>query len=219
MKSGDQIKAFVQVGLMKKPRWIKANLIACNRNLGLQELKDLGFKVRVKHEDEYLVEVHGNRLYLKPQDVREWRPLEFGPSPDFKCEKMDQFVSFHWENLKTNCRDAVAKFFPDVTLTVNEEEHTIAIEDQHGPYLTVAPAVHEKQSIVAFFEVPAWEIVMWESVPATRWEPAGVEEKNCGFSQTTIGAARLLVDNLWSLRAGEYFQNLLDAEFAKGDSW
>jgi hypothetical protein len=222
MKNGDQIKVFVQVGLMKKPRWLKGTLIASNRNLELQELKNLGFKARVKHEDEYLVEVCGNRLYLKPQDVREWRPLEFSPSPEFKCERMEQFTAAQWGDLKAKCRDSVAKFFPEVILTINEEEKTISAEDQYGPYLTVSPAVLERESICAFFEVPAWEIVLWQSIPATRWEPADVDEKNCGFSMTTIGAARLLVDNIWKLRTEDYWQGIQDAELGdayEGEQW
>jgi hypothetical protein len=217
MKSGDQIKAFVQVGLMKKPKWTKGTLIASNRNLGVQELKDLGFKVRVKHEDEYLVDVAGNRLYLKPQDVREWRPLKFGPSPEFKCDKMEQFVANNWEDLKLKCKNSIAEFFPKVSLKIDEKEKTISVEDSHGPYLTVASAVMEKQSIASFFETPAWEVVLWVSIPATRWEPANVDEKNCGFAETTIGAARLLVDNIWRCQTDDYWQSLQDAELCSGE--
>ena len=219
MKNGEQIKVFAKVGLMKKPQWIKGNLIACNRNLGLQELKDLGFKARVKHEDEYLVEIHGNRLYLKPTDVREWRPLKFGPSPEFKCEKMDEFISNNWEDLKKKCQDAVLKFFPEVTLKFDDKENTIGVEDGYGPYLTVAPAVLEKQSIAAFFEVPAWEVVHWVSTAGTRWEPPGVDEVNCGFAETTIHAAELLVNKLWQYHTEDYWQGLRDSELAEGEEW
>lgn len=220
MKNGDQIKAFVQIGLMKKPEWVKGTLVACNRDLGLQELKDLGFKARVKHEDEYLVEIHGKNHYLEPSKVRLWEPLKFVQiNHEYHCEKVDDFINSNWEGLKARCQDAVNKFFPDVKLNINEEEKVISVEDQYGPYLTVACGVKEIQSIARFFEVPAWEIVLWVQIPATRWEPADVEERNCGFSQTTIGAARLLVDNIWNLRSGDYFQNLQDAEIAEGESW
>lgn len=218
MKNGDKIKAFVQVGLMKKPEWVRGNLLACNRDLGLQELKDLGFKARVKHEDEYLVDVCGNKIYLEPSKVRLWKPLEFKQfDREYKCEKVDNFVADQWEDLKARCQDAVAKFFPDVALKLDDNEKIISIEDQYGPYLTVACGVMEKQSIASFFEVPAWEVVLWQAIPATRWEPADVDEKNCGFSETTIGAARLLVDNIWRLRTDDYWQSLQDAELGSGE--
>jgi len=223
MKNGDEIKVFAQVGLMKKPRWIKGNLIACNRNLEIQELKNLGFKVRVNHQDEYLVDVYGNKLFLTSENVREWRPLKFGSSPEFKCDKMDDFVARQWEDLKKKCQDSVAQFFPEIVLKFDDKEHTISVEDNYGPYLTVAPAVCEKKSIVAFFEVPAWEVVYWVPVPATRWEPPDVDEKNCGFAETTIGAARLLVDNIWKIRSEDYWQGISDSElaseFSEGEQW
>lgn len=216
MKNGDEIKAFVQIGLMKKPEWKKGKLIASNRNLELQELKDLGFKARVQHQDEYLVEVYGNRLYLEPSKVRQWKPLKFKQvDREYHCEKIDEFISKQWEDLKAKCENAVKQFFPDVTLTVNEQEKIISVDD----YLTVACGVTEKQSIASFFEVPAWEIVLWVPIAATRWEPPDVEERNCGFSETTIGAARLLVDNIWRLRSEDYWQNIQDAELGEGEQW
>ena len=219
MKNGDEVKVFVQVGLMKKPRWIKGTLITSNRNLGLQELKDHGFKVKVKHEDEYLVEASGNRLYLTPDKVREWRPMKFGSSPEFICEKMDEFISKHWEDLKKKCSDSVCKFFPNVNLKFDDNEHTICVEDSYGPYLTVAPAVLEKQSIAAFFEVPAWEVVYWVPTPGTQWEPPGADEVNCGFAETTIGTAELLVNKIWQIQTEDYWQGLRDNELAEGEEW
>lgn len=223
MKNGDKVKAFVKVGLMKKHEWRKGTLVASNRNLDVQELKNLGFAVRVKHEDEYLVEVSGNRLILTAENVRLWEPLPFvrNDKNEYSCQKHEEFVANNWEKLKHHCKVGVEKFFPDVTLTIKEDEKTISVEDQYGPYLTVAPSVMEKRSIVKFFEVPAWEIVLWVPTPGTRWEPPDVEEKNCGQSETTIGAARLLVDNIWRLRTEDYWQSIQDSELAdnEGEQW
>lgn len=107
--------------------------------------------------------------------------------------------------------------FPEVELKINEQEKVISVEDQYGPALTVACGVEEKTSIVSFFEVPAWEVVMWVPIPATRHEPEDVDERNCGYSQTTIGAAKLLVDNLWRFRSEGYWQEVSDSEL--GEEW
>lgn len=224
MKNGDKIKAFVKVGLMREEKWTNGTLIARNHDLGLQELKDLGFYPRVNHQNEYLVDVAGNRLILTPDKVRLWEPLKFvkKENNEYFCEKVEDFVSKQWGDLKKKCLAAVEFFFPEVKLTIQEEEKTISVEDQHGPYLTLACGVMEKQSIARFFEVPAWEVVLWVPTAGTRWEPPDVEEKNCGFAETTIGAARLLVDNLWRLRSDEYWQGLQDAELAdsfEGEQW
>jgi hypothetical protein len=224
MKNGDQIKAFVKVGLMREERWIKGTIISCNCDIGLQELKDLGFYPRVKQQDEYLVEVAGNRLILTPDKIRLWEPLKFvqKENNDYFCDKIENFISKQWGDLKQKCLAAVGKFFPEVKLKINEEEKTISVEDQYGPYLTVSCGVTEKKSIARFFEAAAWEVVLWVPTPGTRWEPPDVEEKNCGFSETTIGAARLLVDNIWSVQSEEYWQVIQDAELAdcfEGEQW
>lgn len=224
MKNGDQIKAFVKVGLMREEKWTKGTLIASNVGISLQELKDLGFYPRVQHQNEYLVDVAGNRLILAPDKVRLWEPLKFvqKDNNDYYCEKIENFVSKQWEDLKQKCLSSVEKFFPEVKLTINEEEKIISVEDQYGPYLTVACGVMEKKSIARFFEAPAWEVVLWAPTPGTRWEPPDVEEKNCGFSETTIGTARLLVDNIWRIRTEEYWQGLQDSELAnsyEGEQW
>jgi hypothetical protein len=221
MKNGDKIKAFVKIGLMKNHEWRRGSLIASNRNLDLQELKNLGFQVRVKHEDEYLVEVSGNRLILTAENVRLWEPLPFvrNEKNEYTCQKHDEFVKSNWDRLKEHCKTGVKNFFPEVVLTINDEEKTISVEDKYGPYLTVSAGVMEKKSIVRFFEVPTWEIVLWIPTIGTRWEPPDVEEKNCGQSETTIGAARLLVDNIWRLRTEDYWQSLQDSELAEGEQW
>lgn len=224
MKNGDQIKAFVKVGLMRQEKWTKGTLIASNTGIGLQELKDLGFYPRVEHQPEYLVDVAGNRLIITPDKVRLWEPLKFvqKENHDYFCDKIEDFMSKQWTDLKQKCLSSVKQFFPEVKLTINEEEKTISVEDRHGPYLTVSCGVMEKQSIARFFEVPAWEVVLWAPTPGTRWEPPDVEEKNCGFAETTIGAARLLVDSLWRIRTDEYWQGIQDSELAdslEGEQW
>lgn len=218
MKNGEEIKAFVQVGLMKKPEWKKGTLVASNRGLELQELKDLGFKVRVQHQDEYLVDVVGNKLYLDRSKIKQWKPLKFVRNDyEYHCEEVNNFIEKTWEDLKIKCKNAVGHFFPEVELKINEQEKVISVEDQYGPALTVACGVEEKTSIVSFFEVPAWEVVMWVPIPATRHEPEDVDERNCGYSQTTIGAAKLLVDNLWRFRSEGYWQEVSDSEL--GEEW
>ena len=196
MKTGDKIKAFVQVGLMKKPKWIKGE---CVEAIG----EWTGVEI-------HRVNVSGNTLALGPGLVKSWVPLTFTKkdNDDYFNEECDSFVTENWEYLKSDCISAVQKFFPEVAVKVNEDEKTLSVEDSYGPYITISVGIIERESIARFFEVPAWSVVYWKSIAATRWEPEDVEEVNCGDSQNTLGAAKILVDMLWRFKTEGYWEDL-----------
>lgn len=206
MKAGDKIKALVQVGLMKNPDWLRGTVIASNRGLGLQELKDAGFKARVKHEDEYLVEVSGNRLVVTPDKVRLWEPLEH----DADGPVVREFAERNWLELKRHVAEAARHFLPGDDVKINEEDKTITIND-----VTVAPNYTEVRSIAAFREVPCWTVSYWQDVQYSRLQPPDSDEVICGNSMSTIGAARLLIDSVLKARADGYWDAVADDEMAR----
>jgi hypothetical protein len=190
MKPGDKIKAFVQVGLMKKPRWIRGVLL-----------------------EGGLVEVSGNRVCVEQGKVKLWQPLEF---VDGRCPKLDAFCEETWEDLKKVVTESVERYFPGENLRIDENEKIIYVNED----LTVGPGVKEAETIAAFREIPVWTVSYFKGIAATRWEPEDVEEVNCGDSSTTIGAARILLDNLWKFHTEGYWESLEESRYCgNGGPW
>lgn len=101
MKIGDKVKAFVQIGLMRNPKWIKATLV-----------------------EENTVEVHGNRLHLDRGKIKGWSPL---PHDDEGCPKVREFAQTQWEELKATVTEAAKHFLPNEEVKFDEEEKTVEI--------------------------------------------------------------------------------------------
>jgi hypothetical protein len=184
MKPGDKIKAFTQVGLMKKPRWIRGTLL---------------------EGEAFTVEVSGNRLQLEMGKVKLWQPLEYA---DGRCPKLDSFRDENWEDLKRVVTDSIARFFPQDQIKIDESEKTVSVND-----LCVGVGSKELETIAAFREIPVWTVTYFRGIAATRWEPEDVEEINCGDSSTTIGAARILIDSLWKFHTEGYWESLEESRF------
>lgn len=181
MKPGDKIKAFVQVGLMRKPKWLRGTLLESN-----------------------MVEVSGNKVCA--DKIKLWQPLEY---VDGRWPKLDSFREDNWEDLKKVVTDSVERYFPGEKLRIDDEEKIIYVNDD----LTVAAGVREMETIAAFREIPVWTVSYFKGIAATRWEPEDVEEVNCGDSSTTIGAARILVDNLWKFHTEGYWESLEESRY------
>ena len=179
MKTGDKIKAFVQVGLMKEPRWLQGTLLEGGE-----------------------VSVYGIKLHLETGKVKLWQPLVDG--------KLDSFREDGWEDLKRVVADAVGKFFPHDQIRFDDEAPAIYVN-----HLVVAVGVKEMETIASFREIPVWTVSYFKGIAATRWEPDDVEEVDCGDSSTTIGAARIIVDNLWEYHTEGYWESLNESRFCE----
>jgi hypothetical protein len=183
MKTGDKIKAFVQVGLMRKPRWILGTLV-----------------------EENVVQVSGNKVCLERGKIKLWQPLEY---VDGRWPKFDSFREENWKDLKKIVTESVERYFPGEHIRIDDEEKIIYVNED----LSVGPGVKEMETIAAFREIPVWTVTHFRGIAATRWEPADVEEVNCGDSSTTIGAARILVDNLWKFHTEGYWESLEESRY------
>jgi hypothetical protein len=180
MKPGDKIKAFVQVGLMRKPRWLRGTLLEGNT-----------------------VEVSGNKVCA--DKIKLWQPLEY---VDGRSCKLDSFCEESWEDLKKVVTESVERYFPGEQILIDEEEKAIRVGE-----LTVSGGIKEMETIAAFREIPVWTVSYFKEIAATRWEPEDVEEVNCGDSSTTIGTARIIVDNLWKFHTEGYWTSLEESRY------
>lgn len=102
MKPGDKVKALVQIGLMREPKWTRGTLLEGNT-----------------------VEIHGNRLTLERGKIKLWRPLPHGENG---CPKVREFAQTQWEELKESVTLAAKHFLPDDSLRFNEEEMIAEID-------------------------------------------------------------------------------------------
>lgn len=178
------IKALVQVGLMRKPSWLKGTLI------------ERGSKTST-------VEVSGNTVVVENYNVKEWKPLTF---VDGVCEEIQQFQNSTWEEVKQVVKDALAKFFPDETVRFDEEEKIVYIGQ--GDDLTIGSGVTERTSIARITELPCWSVHFYKTVYYGHLQPPDVDEINCGDSTTAIGIARILIETLSRFRIEEYFESV-----------
>jgi hypothetical protein len=142
MKNGDKIKAFVQVGLMKNPRWLKGDYV---QMVG----------------EEHQVIVSGNTLMLAVGKVKSWIPL--GPSV------LEDFAASNWELLKEVVADSVAKFFPDEEVRCDEDEKTLHVgELSVGPGIVERESIASFREIPVW-SVTYWRTIAatyWEPADA-----------------------------------------------------
>lgn len=102
MKPGDKVKALVQIGLMREPRWLQATLVEGNT-----------------------VDIHGNRLLLERGKIKGWRPLQHDETG---CPKVKEFARENWDEVKRLVNQATEHFLPNDTVVFDEENNTIEID-------------------------------------------------------------------------------------------
>jgi hypothetical protein len=75
--------------------------------------------------------------------------------------------------------------------------------------LSVVPVVIEKQTIVGWQQVAAWEVQGFAPIPATRDEPEGGDMAPIGQAmETNIGAASLLIKTWMDMIVAGHFENV-----------
>ena len=184
MKSGDKIKAFVKVGLMKEPRWLKGD------HAGFD---DQGF---------HLVKINEKYLSLEARHVKLWQPIEPGV--------LEGFAATYWEELKEVTIQSVAKFFPDEPVRFDDNEKIIYVGKNDD--LSIQPGIVEQASIARLREVPVWSVSYFVTIPSTQWQPEDADEVECGHNSSSVHAAKILVDQLWKFKTEGYWQSMQEKE-------
>lgn len=178
MKKNDTIKAFVQIGLMKKPRWIRAKFIEHGENSSV-------------------VEIHGAYHTVENVNVKAYDPLE-------SQDVVEEFANMNWDELKETVIVAKETFFPNIPdIKINDDEHTISYQD-----VELSPSYHEIKTICGFKEVPCWSIGYWKTLPATRHEPEDVDFVSEGQSSNNFSAAKCFIDAIWRYQTDGFWENL-----------
>lgn len=181
MKSGDEVKVFVQIGLMREPKWLIGEI---SRFHPFADSKNI------------IVNVSGNRLCLTREKVRLWEPTT--------QKEIDQFSESGWERLKDAVEKGMKEFFPDEKVSYDDAEKSISV----GEHLYISAGSAEIKTIVSFREVPVWVVTEYVGVPATRWEPEDVSENERGSSANPVSAAKIFVDSLWNAKAEGFWESL-----------
>jgi len=188
MKTGDEVKAFVKIGMMRKPDWRIGTYVRQNE---------------LCHE----VELHGIVHPVEIGKVKLWEPVkhENGTFP-----AIDKFVEDNWGELKQIVTDSVKNFFPNEKVDINEENRQITVAD-----ITIAGAVREVESIARISELPCWSVITFKTIPATHWEPEDVDEVLIAQAPSNMTAAKALIDAVWNFKSSPYWENLNDSKFAQ----
>lgn len=187
MEIGNEVKAFVKIGNMRKPNWIIGTYKGDNT---------------LCHE----VEIHGILHHVQIGNVKLWEPVKHlnGTFP-----AIDKFVEENWGELKTLVTESVNKFFPEEKIEINEENRQITVAE-----IFIGGGVREVTTIAAIRELPCWSVTTYKTTPATRWEPEDVDEVTIAQEMGNIRAAKALIDAIWAQKTDPYWENL---SYSTGD--
>lgn len=179
MKANDEIRVFAKLGLMKEPRWLKGKMLE-------------------EHfpEDGYLVEVNGNKIWAEKDKVKRYEKLSENDVIDFENKT--------WESLKKLIIEAMNKFFPNIDYKINEEEKIISA---NCDAVTIGCDKDEVESIVAFRERACWSVLIWKTIPATRFEPQDVDSILFGNGYNVFTGASIFMDGVWKSISDYHFED------------
>lgn len=186
MKNGDCIKAFVQIGCMKKPRWIVGKVM------------DTNFP-----EDGVLVEIYNNFHWVDRNKVKLYKRMAYD-SKNYLWQDVVNFSNKNWESLKKNIYKAKSQFFPNIDIEVDEKDHIIYAMSKT---VSIGAEVHEVESLDCFEEVAAWGVQIWSEIPATQWEPPDVDSTHYEVSMNTQRAAKAFINAIWQVMQNNYWDN------------
>lgn len=175
---GSAVKAFVALGLQKKPRWTKAIYL----------------------ENNTVEFNNGEVKYLKDSEIKLIVNLEY---KNHEWPALNEFISKNWEELKNTIKISVSKFFPNKECCINDKEHTVSCE---GFYISAA--VVEIETHDSFIERPVWQLSVEEGYSGTLWEPPGSDLVDVSHSGDDLIISRNLIDSLWKAEGDSYWENL-----------
>lgn len=179
MNTNDKVKVFTKIGKMRQEKWIVGTL--------LESFPESGF----------LVGSHGNNIWVDKSNSHTIK--KFNRS---NKEMVVEFENNSWEKLKQLISEGMNKFFPDVKLVIDEKEKCIsALNDG----VTISSGITEVESIACFSELPTWEVNVWRTIPATRWEPEDVDCKLAGDGTSAFAAAKVFLDVVWRETMDDYW--------------
>jgi len=184
---GSLVKGFARLGSQTKEKWTRGTYIGNNKV-------------------EFWT---GVVLTLPDNKIKEYKRFE-----RIGREYPDQsdFVNKTWDKLKENIIDSVGRFFPEVKIEVDEEEHIVyALQNA----ISICPAIIERESILAFTEMSTWQVCVEVNYPSTLWEPGSSDFAEISESPNPITASKMFLDTIWKNYTEDYWQNKYDDELAK----
>lgn len=194
MKNGDVVKAFVQIGCMKKPRWIVGKVV------------DTNFP-----DDGVLVSIHDNLHWVDRNKVKLYKRMAYD-SKNYLWQDVVNFSNKNWESLKTQIFKARSTFFPNIDIEVDEQEKIIYAMSKT---ISIGAEVHEVESLDCFEEVAAWGVEIWRVIPATRHEPEDMDSTHYEVNMNTMRAAKAFINAIWQVMQDTYWDNEVYEDYAE----
>lgn len=85
----------------------------------------------------------------------------------------------------------------------------------YGGSVTMELCIYEISSIGAFREVVGWNVIGWEHIRATRWEPDDMLDSDLGHYRTYREAVHRMVDVIFKMKAEDYWRSKADNAYAE----
>jgi len=167
---GERVKVFTQVGLMKESKWLVG-----------EYLDDVP-------EDRCMIQVSGNRIISNRNKVKKFTKAT--------QEDTDKFVKAQWPALKSMVSLGVEKLLgPNPPkLEIDEVEYSISVENG---WISIAPSIEERESIIGFIECPCWSVAIAVSTGGGYWDPPDVDICDVGSCTNTVSAAQFFIETIW----------------------
>jgi len=143
-----------------------------------------------------------NKVEFRTGAVMALDERKIKPYKKISSTEESKFVDDEWEKLKQNIAESVSKFFPNLKIDVDEKEHIIYTMNE---YVSICPAIVERETISCFMEIPTWEISVLVDIPATQWEPADGDVVAVNNSPNCFAASRLFLDTIWNCTMTDYW--------------
>lgn len=124
-------------------------------------------------------------------------------------EQLDAYVKDKVDELKSMISLAVDTLYPNDKISVKQDKDIIYI---WGDSISVGPAICELKSIAKIIESPGWEVLEFESIPATRDQPEDVSESFAIKSTNLLEIVAMVCRIISEQKIRWYLERYMDLE-------
>jgi len=110
--------------------------------------------------------------------------------------------------------EALAELLPGEVVVYKDADNELSA--YHGA-VTIGPVQYDAPKIGGLIEKTGYEVIVWTTVPSTRWHPEEYVDAPVGTYPTIQQAVKELVQTVFRLKSQDYWQSKADA--AQAESW
>lgn len=156
------------------------------------------------NQEKCIVRYKRKEMVLNTNMVRPFKKLQYVGG---RCEDVENFCKQNWNNLKHFVTLGYSHILKhkDNLLSFDDEEKTIYYKDS---WISIAPGVLERSTILGFIERPCWEISISVMTSGSWDEPDDVDVVPYGSQENTVSAAQMFIELIWKEENRGFWDNL-----------